>query len=174
MANNQHTPAPLLGIVGYSGSGKTTLLKALIPLLTQQGLNVGLIKHSHHDVDVDTPGKDSHVLRHSGAHETMVVCDQRWALMTETPTQSPSLYELARQFNRADLILVEGFKHEPTPKIAVYRAALGRPWTDLVDPQLVAIATDTPEAISLDRPLLDLNQPAAIAAFIMAYLRNPS
>ncbi|MGL5728028.1 MAG: molybdopterin-guanine dinucleotide biosynthesis protein B, partial [Plesiomonas sp.] len=90
---------PILGIVGYSGSGKTTLLKKLLPLLRQRGIRPALIKHTHHDVDVDTPGKDSFELRKAGADQTIVVCDQRWALMTETPSQPASLAMLCSQLS---------------------------------------------------------------------------
>ncbi|MCT8345237.1 molybdopterin-guanine dinucleotide biosynthesis protein MobB, partial [Photorhabdus kleinii] len=111
---------PLLGITAYSGTGKTTLLKQVIPLLRQRQIRVGLIKHTHHDVDVDKPGKDSYELRKAGAEQTLVANQQRWALMTETPDlMKVDLNYLASRFdlNLLDLILVEGFKDEPINKI---------------------------------------------------------
>ncbi len=117
-------PIPLLGIVAYSGTGKTTLLKQLIPWLRQRGIRTGLIKHTHHDIDVDTPGKDSFELRKAGADQTMVASNSRWALMTETPGHDEfSLEYLATRFdsNNLDMILVEGFKHEDIDKIVLHR-----------------------------------------------------
>lgn len=167
---------PLLGIVAYSGTGKTTLLKQLIPLLTQQGVRVGLIKHSHHNVDVDTPGKDSYELRKAGALQTMVASSRRWALMTETPEEvtEPDLFSLASRFDssKIDLILVEGFKHEPVPKIALYRAEVGKPIDDLIDQYVIALASDRPVTVGI--PELDLNQPQHIAAFILRWLTKKS
>lgn len=169
---------PILGIVGYSGSGKTTLLKMLLPLLRQRGIRPALIKHTHHDVDVDTPGKDSFELRKAGADQTIVVCDQRWALMTETPRTPASLSALCHQLDSAtlDLVLVEGFKHEPIPKIMLYRAAVKKPLISLLepaDPQLIALGTDTPDALPcvLSVPVLDINQPAQFADFIQNWLK---
>jgi molybdopterin-guanine dinucleotide biosynthesis protein B len=166
---------PLLGIVAYSGTGKTTLLKQLIPLLAQCGVRVGLIKHSHHNVDVDTPGKDSYELRKAGALQTMVASSQRWALMTETPEASddPDLFSLASRFdsNRVDLILVEGFKHESVPKIALYRAAVGKPLDKLIDHYVIALASDQPVTTTV--PQLDLNNPSLIAIFIAHWLKQP-
>lgn len=167
---------PLLGIVAYSGTGKTTLLKQLIPLLTQQGVRVGLIKHSHHNVDVDTPGKDSYGLRKAGALQTMVASSRRWALMTETPEEAtePDLFFLASRFDssKIDLILVEGFKHEPVPKIALYRAEVGKPIDDLIDQHVIALASDRPVTAGI--PELDLNQPQHIATFILRWLTEKS
>lgn len=164
---------PILGIVGYSGSGKTTLLKALLPLLRQQGIRPALIKHTHHDVDVDTPGKDSFELRKAGAEQTIVVCDQRWALMTETPPErepAASLDFLCRQLDptRTDLVLVEGFKHEQIPKIALYRQEVNRPLASLLDAQVIALGSDEPQPVSV--PQLDLNQPQQFVDFIARWL----
>ncbi|MGP3147087.1 molybdopterin-guanine dinucleotide biosynthesis protein MobB, partial [Serratia bockelmannii] len=142
---------PLLAIGAYSGTGKTTLLKQLIPLLKQRQVRVGLIKHTHHDMDVDIPGKDSYELRKAGADQTLVASDRRWALMTETPEQQPlDLRYLAERFDadKVDLILVEGFKHEPVSKILLYRAEIGRPLEDMLDQFVVAVASDRPLSIT--------------------------
>ncbi|CAI1194700.1 MAG TPA: molybdopterin-guanine dinucleotide biosynthesis protein B [Serratia grimesii] len=164
---------PLLAIAAYSGTGKTTLLKQLIPLLKQQEIRVGLIKHTHHDMDVDTPGKDSYELRKAGADQTLVASDRRWALMTETPEQQPlDLQYLASRFDRTkvDVILVEGFKHEPISKIILYREDIGRPLEDMLDEFVIAVASDQP--LTMKTRLLDLNQPENIAAFIAEWLKG--
>lgn len=111
----------IIGICGYSGSGKTTLLKQLLPLLKQAGIRVAVIKHSHHDMEIDIPGKDSYELRHAGAEQTIVACDKRWALIHETPKQPVNLATLVQQFHDVDLVLVEGFKDEPINKIICHR-----------------------------------------------------
>lgn len=167
-----NAPLPLLAITAYSGTGKTTLLKALIPTLAAMGIRCGLIKHSHHNVDVDTPGKDSYELRKAGAAQTIVACDQRWALMTETPERAVSLPELVNKFNPEliDLVLLEGFKQEAVPKIALYRAAVGRPLADLLDEYAIAIATD--EALDVDIPVLNINDCPQIAEFIRTWLAD--
>ncbi|MFZ4834617.1 molybdopterin-guanine dinucleotide biosynthesis protein MobB [Rouxiella sp. Mn2063] len=162
---------PLLGIVAFSGTGKTTLLKQLIPFLRQQGIRVGLIKHSHHSVDVDTPGKDSFELRKAGANQTMVASSSRWALMTETPEQKElDLRYLASRFDSQflDLILVEGFKHEPIAKIALHRHGTGKSLAELIDDHVLAIASDIP----LDSQIrsLDLNNVPEIGGFIVEWL----
>lgn len=114
---------PLLAIAAWSGTGKTTLLKRLIPELCVRGLRPGLIKHTHHDMDVDKPGKDSYELRKAGAAQTIVASEQRWALMTETP-ETPELdltWLVSRMdASKLDVVLVEGFKHEPVPKILLF------------------------------------------------------
>ncbi|CFB70483.1 molybdopterin-guanine dinucleotide biosynthesis protein MobB [Yersinia enterocolitica] len=169
---SRKTP-PLLGIAAYSGTGKTTLLKSLIPLLQQRQIRVGLIKHTHHNMEIDTPGKDSYELRKAGAHQTLVASDCRWALMTETPEQKPlDLHYLANRLDAAtiDLILVEGFKHEPINKIALYREAVGKPYTDLIDEYVIALASDEPIDITVKQ--LDINQPEQIADFICSWLQN--
>lgn len=162
----------LLAIVGYSGTGKTTLLTQLIPLLTAKQLNIAVIKHSHHNVDLDIPGKDSYQLRKAGALQTMIACDDRWALMTETPNKTCDLYQLAQHFTLPDLILVEGFKQEPIQKIALYRQAINRPYQLLIDEYTIAIASDTPLTVNV--PLLDLNNIHQIASFIIGTVLSSS
>lgn len=158
---------PLLAVTGYSGTGKTTLLEKLIPLLNQSGLKVGLIKHSHHNVDIDKPNKDSYRLRQAGANPTMIACEQRWALMVETEKMA-SFEHLVQQFEhqQLDLILVEGFKHERLPKIQLHRKATEKPLPEL-DMFTLATATDYP----LEREnVLDINKPTQIVDFIKNYL----
>lgn len=160
--------SPLLGFAAFSGTGKTTLLVQLIPHLKRQGLKVGVIKHAHHSFDLDQPGKDSHKLRQAGASPVMVVSSQRRAIIYEYPDQGEP--RLADQLGfldtrDLDLILVEGFKREPIPKIELHRPALGKPLLFPDDPNIIAVATDTPLPCPL--PLLDLNQPQQIADFIL-------
>ncbi|MCC8367263.1 molybdopterin-guanine dinucleotide biosynthesis protein B [Xenorhabdus sp. PB61.4] len=171
--NQSNSPMnlPLLGITAYSGTGKTTLLKQVIPLLRLQQIRVGLIKHTHHNMDVDKPGKDSYELRKSGAAQTLVASQQRWALMTETPELPElDLHYLASRFDAAslDLILVEGFKNEAIAKIALYRDGLNHTFEELIDPYVIAVASDIP----LDTPLpqLDINRPEQVAEFIVKWL----
>ncbi len=164
-------PLPLLGITAYSGTGKTTLLKKVIPLLRQQQIRVGLIKHTHHDMDVDKPGKDSYELRKAGAEQTLVANQQRWALMTEiSDSQALDLSYLANRFDSdsLDLILVEGFKDEPINKIALYRRIVNRPLSDLLDQHVIAVASD--EKLETTLPQLNINQPEQVADFIVKWL----
>ncbi|PQQ25402.1 molybdopterin-guanine dinucleotide biosynthesis protein MobB [Photorhabdus hindustanensis] len=165
-------PLPLLGITAYSGTGKTTLLKHVIPLLRQRQIRVGLIKHTHHDMDVDKPGKDSYELRKAGAEQTLVANQQRWALMTETPDlQELDLNYLASRFdpNSLDLILVEGFKDEPINKIVLYRKILNHRLNDLLDQHVIAVASD--EKLETILPQLNINQPEQVADFIVEWLK---
>lgn len=156
---------PFLGITGYSGSGKTTLLEQLIPQLTAKGLQVSVIKHSHHNAQVDKPGKDSWRMKDAGAAQVIMACDQRWALMTETP-QPVSLAYLSAQFDPqlTDLILVEGFKQEPIAKILLHRQGMTKPLPE-IDENVIALATDYPLESSV--PVLDINHIAQIADFIL-------
>ncbi|MEQ4709585.1 molybdopterin-guanine dinucleotide biosynthesis protein MobB [Providencia huaxiensis] len=161
---------PLLGITAYSGTGKTTLLKKVIPLLKQRNVRVGLIKHTHHDMEVDKPGKDSFELRKAGADQTLVASEKRWALMTETPDANDmDLRYLASRFDPAllDLILVEGFKHETIDKIALFRSEVGKPLNGLIDDYVVAVASN--EIIDTHVPQLDINSPEQIADYIVSW-----
>ncbi|BBE80555.1 MULTISPECIES: molybdopterin-guanine dinucleotide biosynthesis protein MobB [Enterobacteriaceae] len=163
---------PALAIAAWSGTGKTTLLKKLIPALCEQGIRPGLIKHTHHNMDVDKPGKDSYELRKAGAAQTIVASSQRWALMTETPDE-PELnlaYLVSRMdASTLDLVLVEGFKHEAVAKILLFRQGCGHREEELIiDKHVIAIASDVPLAV--DVPLLDINDIAQISAFVMRWL----
>ncbi|MEG6444486.1 molybdopterin-guanine dinucleotide biosynthesis protein MobB [Enterobacter roggenkampii] len=162
---------PLLAISAWSGTGKTTLLKKLIPALCARGLRPGLIKHSHHNMDIDTPGKDSYELRKAGAAQTMVASPQRWALMTETPDEAPlNLAYLVSRMDHStlDLVLVEGFKHEAVPKILLFRSNAGHDMSELtLDEHVIAVASDV--AVELEVPVLDLNDVDGIAQFIVAW-----
>jgi molybdopterin-guanine dinucleotide biosynthesis protein B len=158
----------LLGVVGSSGSGKTTLLTQLLPLLRAGGLTVSTIKHTHHSVDMDQPGKDSFRHRQAGATEVMVVSDARWALLRETPAP-PSLAALAARMAPVDLILVEGFKADDFPKLEVFRPALGKPPLWPVMPGILAVATDD-GALPCGLPLLPLNDATQIATWTAAFV----
>ena len=159
----------IFGLAGWSGSGKTTLLAALIPELAARGLSVSTIKHAHHDFDIDRPGKDSWRHRQAGAREVMVASARRWALMHELRGDAePSLDELVTRLGPVDVVIVEGFKRHPHPKLEVHRPSLGKPLLYPDDPHIVAIASDEPFAAPL--PLLSLADPAAIAGFMLDHL----
>ncbi|MBE0490115.1 MAG: molybdopterin-guanine dinucleotide biosynthesis protein B [Halomonas sp.] len=163
---------PLLGIAAWSGTGKTTLLEALLPRLAERGLRVAVIKHAHHTFDVDQPGKDSHRLRQAGAAPMLVASRARLALMMETPDQQePDLAELVALVatQRPDLVLVEGFKAWPLPKLELHRPALGKPLRVVEDPWVKAVASDAPLALPEGVEALDLNDLAALADWIAAW-----
>lgn len=161
----------VLAISAWSGTGKTTLLKKLIPALCARGIRPGLIKHTHHNMDVDKPGKDSYELRKAGASQTMVASNQRWALMTETPDEAPlDLTYLVSRMDHStlDLVLVEGFKHEAVPKILLFRSDAGHDINELtLDEHVIAVASDV--ALDVEVPVLDLNDEDGIAEFIVRW-----
>ncbi len=159
----------IFGFAGYSGSGKTTLIEQLIPLFTARGLRVSLIKHAHHTFDVDTPGKDSYRHRHAGCTEVLVTSSRRWVLMHELRDVAElGLNEQLMHLSPCDLVLVEGFKHDPIAKIEVYRAHVGEPLLHPHDANIVAVASDAPLDTRL--PLLDLNQPPQVAEFVLKHV----
>ena len=179
MNNHKHiNKIPVLGFCAHSsGIGKTTLLTQLIPALIQKDLRISVVKHAHHEFDIDHEGKDSFKLRQAGAVQMMVASRQRWALMTElvrTPhtENEPNLVHLLAQMDNTltDLVLAEGFKHEAIPKIEVHRAAFGSPLLASEDANIIAIATDTP--LSIATPQIDLNDINSIAAFIHTWLKK--
>ncbi|MCF8152240.1 MAG: molybdopterin-guanine dinucleotide biosynthesis protein B [Sulfuritalea sp.] len=163
----------VFGLAGYSGSGKTTLLEALIPRLNSAGLKVSLIKHAHHRFDIDQPGKDSYRLREAGCSEVLLVSDHRWVLMHELRGEAePSLEEQIARFSDCDLVLVEGFKHTPIPKLEVHRPSVGKPLIAGNGVEtIVAVATDEVDVLrqQTDLPILDLNDRDAIADFILRH-----
>jgi molybdopterin-guanine dinucleotide biosynthesis adapter protein len=159
----------VFGLAGYSGAGKTTLIERLLRSYAAQGLSVSIIKHTHHDFDVDRPGKDSFRQREAGANEVMLVCDQRWVLMHELRGQpEPSLAQQLEYLTPCDLVLVEGFKHTEMPKLEVHRPSYGKPLIYPENPWVVAIACDTPLKAPL--PVLDLNDVESIAHFILNHV----
>ena len=159
----------IFGFAGYSGSGKTTLIEKLIPVFTGRGLSVSIIKHAHHTFDVDQPGKDSWRHRHAGCNEVLVTSSRRWVLMHELRgAAEPPLAEHVKRISPCDLLLVEGFKFAPIPKLEVWRAETGEGLLHPNDPPIVAVASDANVETKL--PLLDLNDVDGIAAFILQKL----
>lgn len=135
----------VIGLAGWSGAGKTTLLTRIIPRLVGRGLAVSTVKHAHHGFDVDHPGKDSYAHRVAGATEVLVSSAVRFALMRELRGANElDLAQLLGKLSPVDLVIVEGFKREPHPKLEVYRAVVGKPCLYLDDPDIVAIASDQP------------------------------
>jgi molybdopterin-guanine dinucleotide biosynthesis protein B len=170
------TSCPIVGFVGYSGSGKTTLLTRVITLLRERGYRLGVIKHAHHSFDIDQPGKDSYELRHAGASQMLVASQFRQALITETPDQAedPKLQDLVNQLDSAnlDLILVEGFKHEPYPRFEVYREAISNAPLYPDNEEIIGLITELPAPDTGELPVLDINNPAAIADFVEAWVQQ--
>ena len=164
----------VFGIAGYSGSGKTTMLEALIPFFVARGLRVTLIKHTHHDFDIDKPGKDSWRLREAGCTEVMLLSNRRWALMHEMRgAAEPTLDEQLVLLSPCDLVLIEGYKNAPYPKVEVHRAANQKPLLLASAPDhIVAVASDTAIALppGINLPLFDLSDREGVANFILSYL----
>lgn len=165
---------PVLGFAAYSGTGKTTLLVKLLPFLKLQGLRVALIKQTHHDFEIDKPGKDSYELRKAGADQVMLASDNRSALVTEyEETHATDLEELVSSLDleHIDLVLVEGFKHSPFPKIELHRPSTGNRLIFPDDECVIAVASD--EKIEAgDLPVIDINVPEEVAGFINRWLDN--
>jgi molybdopterin-guanine dinucleotide biosynthesis protein B len=157
----------VIGLAGWSGAGKTTLLTRLIPYFIATGLRVSVIKHAHHEFDVDVPGKDSWMHRQSGAAEVLVSSSRRWALMHELRgADEPKLLELLAKLARVDLVLIEGFKREPLRKIEVHRAANRKPPLYPDDPAIVGIASDS--RLETKLPVAHLDDIPAVAAMMQA------
>lgn len=160
----------VFGIAGRSGSGKTTLIEAMLPLLAARGLRVNVIKHSHHDLVLEPPHKDSARFRQAGAQEVMVASPFRYAIAHELRGQpEPSLAQQLARLAPADLTLVEGFKHESIPRLEVHRPETGgAPLHAEPGSGYVAVASNA--ALDTALPCLPLDDPAAVADFICRYL----
>lgn len=168
-------PVPLIGFCAFSGTGKTTLLTKLIPLLKANGVRMAVIKHAHHNFDVDQKGKDSYKLRHAGATQMLISSAKRWALMTELEEQQVELTlpDLIEQIDHKsiDLILVEGFKRERFAKIELHRPSLGHAILCHEDESIIAIASDEPTKVPKNIACLDINEPKEIATFIISHFK---
>lgn len=158
----------IFGFAGWSGSGKTTLVEQLVPRLVGKGLRVSLVKHAHHRFEVDQPGKDSYRHRRAGCTEVLITSPLRWALMHELRGDAElRLPDVLARLSPCDLVLVEGYKRHPMPKLEIYRAALGKPLLHLVDANIVGLATDTPAAFVGGRiPVFGLDAYDALATFV--------
>jgi molybdopterin-guanine dinucleotide biosynthesis protein B len=161
----------VVGFSGYSGSGKTTLIEQVIAALKSKGLRVSVVKHAHHRFDIDQPGKDSHRHRSAGAFEVLIASNRRSALMREYEKESDLTVHqlLAQLYEGVDWVLVEGFKHSDLLKIEVWRKSAGHPARYMDDDFIVAIATDDASTLPEPtlRPVLDLNQPQAVAQYLI-------
>lgn len=159
----------VIGFAGFSGSGKTTLIEKVIPELVAAGLRVSLVKHAHHEFDVDKPGKDSYRHRHAGAAEVLVSSSRRWALMHELRgAPEPALQEQLKHLSPCDVVIVEGFKREEIPKVEVHRKGADAELLYPHDRNIVAIATD--EKLDTVLPQIDLDDAPAVARFIVHHL----
>jgi len=160
----------VIGFSGYSGVGKTTLVEGVIASFTLAGQRVSVVKHAHHDFDIDHPGKDSWRHRQAGAFEVVIASRRRLAKIREFPIEvQPTVHQLLAELVECDWALVEGFKHADLLKIEVWRAALGKPVQYPDDPFIVALATDSAAAVPQPTalPLLNLNAPDAVADFLL-------
>jgi molybdopterin-guanine dinucleotide biosynthesis protein B len=161
----------VIGFCGYSGSGKTTLIERVIPALRLAGQRVSVVKHAHHEFDIDQEGKDSWRHRQAGAYEVVIASTRRLAKIREYPVaEEPTAEQLIAELVECDWVLVEGFKHAPLPKIEVWRSATGKPARYPHDPFVIAIATDAPETLPepTGLPVLDLDDADAVAGFLLA------
>lgn len=165
---------PVLGFSAYSGSGKTTLLEKLIPSLSARKIRVAVIKHAHHSFDIDHPEKDSYKIRKAGAQQILISSQKRWAMIHEHDDEVSELsLENALQhlsIDNIDIVIVEGFKSAPIPKIEVHRPKLGKPLISTHDKFVTAIATDEPGKVDSSLPLLDLNDTEMITDYIVQFL----
>ena len=160
----------VFGFAGWSGSGKTTLIERLIPRLRAQGLVVSLVKHAHHEFDIDQPGKDSHRHREAGCQEVLITSAARWALMHELRGAPELALDAAlARLAACDLALVEGFKAAPIPKLEIYRESVGKPLLHPGDPHILGVASEG--RLDTTLPVFAIDDVDAIAAFIRAHSR---
>ncbi|MCW9033183.1 MAG: molybdopterin-guanine dinucleotide biosynthesis protein B [Rhodospirillales bacterium] len=176
MVSLNNLPCPIFGFAAFSGVGKTSLITQVITLLREKSLRIGVVKHAHHDFEIDKPEKDSYKFRKSGATQTLVASANRWALINEFDEEPGDNY-LAHLLDQLDLdnldiVIVEGFKRAPIPKIELHRPSLRHPLLFPFDPNIVAFATDELNSGDGSLPTFDLGSPEAIAEFIQNYERK--
>ena len=177
MSRIESPSGPVLGVIGWSGSGKTTLLEYLVGRLAASGLRVNVVKHSHHDILLEPPHKDSARMRAAGAAEVMIASPYRVAIMRELRgAAEPALAEHLARLAPADLTLVEGYKWEALPKLEVYRPEVGKPPIFPDDPHIVAVASSMarPSGLAPHVAWLDLADPDAVLAWIRNFNRLPA
>ena len=163
----------IIGLAGWSGAGKTTLVAKLIPSITARGLRVSTLKHAHHAFDIDQPGKDSYMHRMAGATEVLVSSQNRFALMRELRgAPELALPELLAKLAPVDLVIIEGYKRDPHPKLEVFRASVGKPLIHPDDPHVVAIASDT-ELPQARVPRVALDDTDAIIDILLQHAAPP-
>jgi len=175
VSHTEHGPGPVLAVVGWSGSGKTTLLEQLVARLALDSLRVNIVKHSHHDIELEPPRKDSARLRHAGAAEVMIASPYRIAIMRELRAEpEPTLDELLARLSPAHLTLVEGYKWESLPKLEVHRPALGKPPLFPEDASILAVVSDVARPVDARDGLawLDLNDPGRVVEWVCAWLKD--
>jgi molybdopterin-guanine dinucleotide biosynthesis protein B len=159
----------IIGLAGWSGSGKTTLLTKVIPRIVARGLSLSTVKHAHHDFDIDQPGKDSYAHRVAGATEVLIGSSRRWALVHELRADDePSLAVLLRKLSPVDLVLIEGYKREPHPKLEVHRASLALPLLAAGDPAIVAVASDV-DLPSASVPVIGLDDISHVVEVLIRF-----
>ena len=169
----ENFPIPVLGFIAASGTGKTTLLARLIPELRRRGLRCAVVKHSHHNFEIDRPGKDSQLLREAGAGQVLLASPHRTFWVREGDgVNEPRLTDLVRHLDldRVDLVLVEGFRYENLPKIEIHRPSLGMPLLCTEDPDLIALASDDQPTGTGSVSVLPLNEPGVVADFVVDWL----
>lgn len=153
------------GVIGWKNSGKTSLMERLVTEITGRGFTVSTVKHVHHAVDLDQPGKDTYRHRQAGAREVVLASADRLAILVEHRGTEPELPAVLARLAPVDLVLVEGYKRDAHPKVEVWREETGQPLIQPQDPLIRAVATDA--ALSLPVPVLDLNDTVAVADFIL-------